>query len=56
MVPIKYRTGDPEKPDLFNEDEPDDGLDEGFAEEECDLTIPLLPRTIIPGNRIILRL
>ena len=31
------------KPDLFDENEMDDGLDEGFVEEESDITVPPLP-------------
>ncbi len=48
--------GDTETPDSFTENETDDGLDEGFVDEEWDYTIPPLPNSnptaIIPGNTI----
>jgi hypothetical protein len=46
-------TGEPEKPDLFNEDESDDGLDEGLGEEEFDLTIPGMIVLGSSGNGIL---
>ena len=43
---------DPDKPDQFDVIESDDGLDEGFEEDEFDMTVPPLPRaTTIAGNK-----
>jgi hypothetical protein len=47
---LSLETDDPDKPDQFEETESGDGLDEGFEEDEFDLTVPPLPRTTIPGN------
>jgi hypothetical protein len=48
---LSLETDDPDKPDQFEDNESDDGLDEGFEEDELYLTVPPLPRSTIPGNK-----